>query len=278
MINVDCYSFGKSDDIAELDLIQSCRDQLDKTGSCLLPDFLTKASQQQALDDALDKISAAHQVNHEFAYDDVDDNTLAVSLKSLPENHPRHHKSLTKIRFLARDLLSPSNPLLMLHSDPLLCRFISQVMDKEIYPSACPLSSCVVTVAEEGELQDWHFDGADFIVTIMLEQANSGGDFEYVKGLRSADGSDDFAAISNVFKGDREGVIVPAIEPGTLTLFKGRFNLHRAAPVDAGSRRVMAVLSFETQPNKTGTDAFLKLFYGRNLADLPKQKRLVKFA
>ena len=277
-INLVDYPLDKLTSTIGNALIVSCREQLAESGSCLLPDFIDSRAVQLALKESLDQLDQAHQVDHEFSYDDVDDQTLAVSPDSLPVDHPRHHKSLTKIRFLARDLLPPSNPLRVIHGWPQLAEFIGSVIGKVIFPSACPLSSCVVTVAEEGELQDWHFDGADFIVTIMLEEPSSGGNFEYVTDLRSSYGIDDFDGISKVFNGDRQRVQVPNIAPGTLTLFKGRFNLHRAAPVDPGSRRVMAVLSFETEPNKTGSAAFLKLFYGRSLGDLPVAERLVQFS
>ena len=40
---------------------------------------------------------------------------------------------------------------------------------------------------------------------------------------------------------------------------------------------MMAILSFEQEPDVTGTENYLKLFYGRALADLPEQERLVRY-
>ena len=227
--------------------------------------------------DGLEKLDDAHQVDYEFAYDDVNDDTLAIPFESLPDNHPRRYKSLTRIRFLARDLMREENPARLLHAWPEMSRFISQVMREPTYPSACPLSSCILTVAEDGELQDWHFDGIDYIVTLMLEKPEQGGAFEYVTGLRRPDREDDYDGVSAIFKGNRERVHSLAIEPGTLTLFRGKYNLHKAAPVATGSRRMMAILSDEQEPDKTGTENYLKLFYGRSLQDLPEHKRVVRY-
>ena len=269
--------------IAQLDsprgkqFVQACQQQLRRTGACLLPGFISPAAIESARLDGIEKLSKAHQVDYNFAYDDVNDDTLAIPLETLPADHPRHHKSLTRIRFLARDILSEKNPMRLLHAWPGLREFIEQVMQQPTYPSACPLSSCILTVAEEEELQDWHFDGVDFIVTLMLEKPDDGGAFEYVTGLRKPDQEDDYDGVSAVFEGRCENIVSLPIEPGTLTLFRGKFNLHRAAPVARGSRRMMAVLSYEREPDQTGSEDYLRLFYGRSLHDLPCHQRLVHY-
>ncbi|NKB76474.1 MAG: hypothetical protein GKR96_05355 [Gammaproteobacteria bacterium] len=135
----------------------------------------------------------------------------------------------------------------------------------QVHVNECPLSSCVFTVAEAGELQDWHFDGNDFIVTLMLEDSPKGGHFEFATGLRRPNREDDFESISQVIAGKYADVNRPDIRPGTLTLFKGKYSLHRASAVEGEGRRVMAVLSYETTPGRIGGNEYLKLFYGRGL-------------
>ena len=277
IVDLERYPLNALDSIQGQALIARCRRQLDKSGACLLPGFLSPRAIEAARSDGLARCQSAHQVDHEFAYDDVNDDTLATPLESLPSDHPRHYKSLTRIRFLARDLMHKDNPARLLHAWSGMVGFVGQVMQQPTYQSACPLSSCILTIAEEGELQDWHFDGTDYIVTLMLEKPAQGGAFEYVTGLRTADGGDDYDGVSAVLHGQREDVISLPIEPGTLTLFKGQYNLHRAAPVAKGSRRIMAILSFEQVPDKTGSENYLKLFYGRSLSDLPKCERFVTY-
>ncbi len=60
----------------------------------------------------------------------------------------------------------------------------------------------------------------------------------------------------------------PVIKPVTLTVFEGKYSLHRASPVEGGPRPVMAVLSYDTERGKTGTDEYLKLFYDRTLSEV----------
>ena len=278
IIDLERYPLNELSSPEGVRLVESCRQQLNRTGACLLPQFLSTPALQQAHRDGLEKLTQGHQVDYEFAYDDVNDDTLAIPLESLPKNHPRRYKSLTWIRFIARDLLAVENPARLLHAWPGMTQFIAEVMQLSIYPSACPLSSCILTVAEEGELQDWHFDGNDFIVTLMLEKPDAGGAFEYVTGLRAPGKEDDFDNVNAVFEGRYQPIQVPHIEPGTLTLFRGRYNLHRAAPVAKGCRRMMAILSYEQEPGMTGSENYLKLFYGRSLADLPEQQRQLDYS
>ena len=250
-------------------LISQCRQQLEQEGCCLLPDFLKPDALDNAKQEAITLATGGFQMNRYFAYDDVNDDTLSRNLDSLPKDHPRRFKSLTKIRFVARDLISSVNPIQRVHNWPSICTFLQDLLQiPAIYPNECPLSSCVFTVAERGELQDWHFDGNQFIVTLMLEDSNDGGYFEFVRGLREPGKEDNFESIAQVINGNYPAVSRPVIKPGTLTVFRGKYSLHRASAVEGDGRRIMAVLSYETDPGKTGTDEYLKLFYGRTLSDV----------
>ena len=249
--------------------LSDCRSQLAGTGACVLHRFLRPGALAAALSDAETALTRAHQVDHAFAYDYDYDNPDAVPLESLPPDHPRHFSSLTRIRFIAKDLIPDSDPVKRLFHWPPMAAFVAAALGMPAaYPSACPLSGCVFTVAEAGELQDWHFDSNNFIVTLMLRDSPSGGSFEYVPGLRAPGRDDDFDGVSRALAGDRRSVIRLNSEPGTLTLFKGRYNFHRASPVEGDGRRVMAVLSYEDAPDLIGVDTHLKLFYGRTLADV----------
>lgn len=54
------------------------------------------------------------------------------------------------------------------------------------------------------------------------------------------------------------------MEPGTLTLFKGRYNYHRASPVIGPTPRVLAVLSYDEAPDYRGNPEIKKDFFGRS--------------
>ena len=268
MINLERYPLGDTNSKPYKALVADCRRQLAQDGCCLLPAFLKQQALEQARHEAISHAETAYQMNHYFAYDDVNDDTLARNLDDLPADHPRRFRSLTKIRFIARDEIDKENPVQRIHRWSGMCAFLQDTLElPQVYINDCPLSACVFTVAEVGELQDWHFDGNDFIVTLMLEDSERGGNFEFATGLRSPGKEDDFETISRVINGQYTKINRPDIRPGTLTLFRGRYHLHRASAVQGRGRRVMAVLSYETTPGRTGSDKYLKLFYGRTLAE-----------
>ncbi len=273
IINLTQYPISNLENPLGQTLVSKCQQQLELSGACVLPEFIKPDALIQVLNDVDKIIPDAFQVDHVFAYDDTGSKFEGDSKQQLPPDHPRNFGSLTKIRFIARDLIPETNPVLNLFCRSEMTDFIARVMGMpNAYPYDCPLSSCVFTVAEQDELQDWHFDGIDFIVTLMLQNCVDGGNFEYVPGLRSSEKGDDFAKVSRILKGDRDLVETLPLTPGALTIFKGRYSLHRASPVQGDGRRVMAVLSYEDQPGRKSDDDFLKLFYGRT-ADQALERR-----
>jgi hypothetical protein len=96
-----------------------------------------------------------------------------------------------------------------------------------------------------------------------LQECLEGGKFEYVPGIRTAD-TENFAAVRAVLDGAREPVRCLEAGPGTLTLFRGRYSLHRVTPVQGATRRVNAVLAYASTPGHRLTPLNRRLFYGED--------------
>ena len=113
-----------------------------------------------------------------------------------------------------------------------------------------------------GQVQGWHFDGAPYAVTLMLQPAESGGEFRYSEPLRDERGVD-YDAIGEILEGDMRRVSCVDAKAGTLVIFSGHRSLHCVtAPV--GERpRVNAILSYASEPGITLDAHTRKLFYGR---------------
>jgi hypothetical protein len=60
--------------------------------------------------------------------------------------------------------------------------------------------------------------------------------------------------------------VLPQV-PGTLTLFRGRYSLHRVTPVAGDRLRLNAVLAYVDQPNVEFSAYARQLFYGRTTVD-----------
>ena len=75
---------------------------------------------------------------------------------------------------------------------------IEAVLDRgPIYRYADPFGALNLAVMGEGDQLQWHFDQTDFVVSLAIQSAEAGGDFEVVPRIRSADDEryDDVAAV-----------------------------------------------------------------------------------
>ena len=117
--------------------------------------------------------------------------------------------------------------------------------------------------ASEGQELGWHFDNSSFAITLMIQSAERGGVFEYVKDVRDADqGEANYPLSADILDG-----AVPAqtltMNAGTLVLFRGRNSMHRVTPVDGNSTRMLALLAGNTEPGVSLSESARMTFYAR---------------
>ena len=138
-----------------------------------------------------------------------------------------------------------------------------------LYPYADSLSSVNIHYARRGEELNWHFDNSSFAVTLMIQPAIAGGDFEYVKDVRDADkGEMGFIRAEAVLDG-RHPAERLSLNAGDLLLFRGRNSLHRVTPVADDSIRQLAVLAYNNQPGISLSETAQMTFYGRKSGPIP---------
>ena len=143
-----------------------------------------------------------------------------------------------------------------------LRQFIGSVLGKgEIYRLADPLGACSINVFVDGGKHGWHFDESEFSVTLMLQQPQVGGAFEYVTGVRGND--DEEKLLSDILDGDRSRVVQLPFAPGTLLIFGGRQTIHRVTEVRGSIPRLVPVLCYAETPNVVNSEKVRRLFWGR---------------
>jgi len=150
-----------------------------------------------------------------------------------------------------------------------LCDFLRDVLGKPaLYRMADPMAGLNVMTYDRGDQLDWHFDRAEFAVTVLLQAADSGGEFQYRKDLRS-DADPNYDGIRQVLFGGDPAVKSVTGTPGTMSLFAGHGSMHRVAPVTGNRPRRMAVLSFMEEPGYLYSAEDRVRFYGRPSPDAP---------
>jgi hypothetical protein len=180
----------------------------------------------------------------------------------LPEDHPRRRTSPRRMAQIAYDLVPADNAIRHLYESPAMPAFLAAVLGTPpLHPMACRYQSVNISVMGGGGCQNWHFDGADFSTTLMLQKPERGGDFECVPRLR-APGDENYAGVARVMDGDRSGVIPIPVEAGTLMIFRGARSLHRVSEVSGMRRRLLVIFHYHTEPGLIGSHAINQALYG----------------
>ena len=238
-------------------LVESCRAALARDGVCTLEGFITPAavSAMVALAGRLEEKAWASDRTHTIYFEPADD--------TVPPEHPRAHQVRSAKHGIAYDHIPAEAPLRRLYESDDLTAFIGAALEKPVlYRSADPLDALQITTFHEGEELGWHFDRSEFSMTVMYQQAQEGGDFEYAPGLRTDD-DENYEGVQQVLQGDRSRLKVLPSAPGTLAFFRGEHALHQVTPITGGTPRINSVLTYGERPDMRLNDLTSELFYGR---------------
>ena len=163
--------------------------------------------------------------------------------------------------FIPADHFKSEGPLRTIHDFPAFDPFVKDCLQEEkFYRYADPLADVIADLAEEGQGFPWHFDTNNFTITLAIQNAESGGAFEYAPGIRK-DG-ENFDAVRDVLDGTSDHVTKLELEPGDLQLFRGRYSLHRVAPL-FGEKTLCCHFSYVEEPGMVGSPERTKQLYGR---------------
>jgi hypothetical protein len=185
---------------------------------------------------------------------------------SLPPDHPRLHFADYAVRAVAYDITPLDSPLRLLYEWDPMKDLIEAVLDRgPVFRYADPFGALNLAVMGNGDQLQWHFDQTDFVVSLAIQSAEGGGDFEVAPRIRSAEDEryDDVAA---VLAGDRSRVETLPMRPGTLLVFEGRYSLHRVSPIEGTRWRHVGLLAYDTEPGTMGSDLLRADRYGRTEA------------
>ena len=257
LINLDQYPIH-IDGIERDALVAQVRADLEKDGCAVLKGFLLPAAISALVREA---DAVAHKGHRSFnrtnPYFTADD-------PSLPRDDPRRQFFDRSNTFIAADCFLPEGPLRRIHDSEGFDTFIQDCLQEEAcFRYADPLADVIVNMAEEGNGFPWHFDTNNFTVTLAIQNAERGGAFEYAPGIR--EGRENFDEVRKVLEGTSDRVSVLELEPGDLQLFRGRYSLHRVAPLEGERRRYVAIFSYVEEPDMVGAPERTRQLYGRVL-------------
>jgi hypothetical protein len=190
---------------------------------------------------------------------------FTVDRKYLPETHPLRRFYDRSNAFVPADNFGPDSVLRQIYEWPAFAPFIQEALGEErFFPYADPLADVIVNLAEEGNGFPWHFDTNNYTVTLAIQNAEQGGDFEYSPYLRTPT-DENYEGVERVLDGDPSLIRTLRLEPGDLQIFKGRYSLHRVTPLVGQRLRYVAIFSYVEEPGMVGQPERARQLYGRVL-------------
>lgn len=239
------------------ELVATCREDLVAVGCSHIRNFIRNRATAKMLEEA------SRLMPHAKSGDDRINPYLTADDPSLPADHPKRTYATRTSSFINSDLLESDSVLRKIYDSDVVVHFVSDCLNvRPIYRWADPLARNPYSIMRDGDYFPWHFDGNDFTVSILIQAADEGGDFEYCPNIRNPQ-DENFAAVHKVLQGARGPIKVLALRAGDLQLFCGRHSLHRVTSPRGPKPRIIALPTYVTNPYLVNRPHHAKAFYGR---------------
>ena len=267
--------------------VNAARNTYLETGAVTLPRFVTT--------DALQTMVEQARAAEDTAY--TTDGTHTAYLTDPDYDHfdkrsVYNHSMRTRVASIAFDELPNNSPLANLYQDPVLLRLVSYIVTGKVnalHLSADPLGCCSINVFRPDYHHSFHFDESIFSTTLMLQEASdpSTGLFQFTPPLRQDKEDLALSHVAATIQAYDQETPIPEpftdylslqteppppptlhtldFEAGTLSLFSGSCSLHRVTRIQGTRSRLVAVLTYGTQPGFCNSAAVQKLFWGRSV-------------
>jgi hypothetical protein len=241
------------------DYITRLRRDFDQTGACNLEGFITPDGIKELVRETEDLFPLAYSTTSttNFRFDSKED-------QDLPKDHPARVFNTCSRYQIADDQIESNTLLRQLYVWDELTQFIAQIQGKSrLYQFADEFQALNVIYLREGGCSVWHHDDNECTVTLLIQEAERGGDFVYCPNTKSLDGVDDINKIGDaVVRNDPAVVKTLPRTAGTLTLFRGGNSLHSVTPIYGSTLRTTSIMTYDPDPGRTSDDGANRAIYG----------------
>lgn len=258
VIDLDRYPLDRLDSVEGRALLGSCRADLQAYGACQLPGLLRPEAVERLVVEATTMREEAFSTNRSHNV------YLEAFDGEAKEGDPRGMRQRSSKKTLPWDFIDDDSPLRTAYEWDGLTNFIAQAMELDsLYRYADSLGAASLATFEENDKLGWHFDRSPLAVTVMLQPALEGGEYQYFHNLRTPENENQVGVAEKVL-GSTEGLLTLYSEPGTLSMFRGKYSMHRVTPVIGQRPRINAVLAYSEHPDDKMNTHTQRLFYGRS--------------
>ena len=258
-VNLETYPSLTPESGEWTELVQRVRSELDHAGFSILRGFVNKGAVEELARQSKEVAPRAYSEERKTnvygsEYDDP----------SLPEGHPQRIFMKRSNAFVAADYIPEEFIIKRLYQSSLFKSFLAESFGLEqIFEYADPFGSLVVNVLKPGCQHPWHFDMNEFTVSLLTQQPDDGGEFQFYPNSRSPE-DEQIDLVRSVIIGEcNSGVESLKLQLGDLQLFKGRYSVHRVAEVKGSAERHTAIFAYSTIPGIVGNVSRAKQLFGR---------------
>ena len=261
LVDLDRYPIDRPDAPDYQAVVDAARADLDSVGCAVIKDFVRPDALRRLGEEIWDRKPTTHfstqVINPYFHFNHNPD---------FDDEHAMNTFLERSSGFIPGDSWEDTTAMRVMFEHPDLARLLADCLDiPELHPYADPLAGLTANILDPGQQFTWHFDTNEFAVTVLVEEADDGGLFEYVHNIRS-DGDEGFDHIKEVLEGGRRGVHTLDLRPGDMQIFRGRYSLHSVSRVAADSKpRHAAIFAYTEQPGVIGRLERTQQLFGRVL-------------
>lgn len=266
MIDPDRYLVDQPQSDGYQALVAHCRASMAEHGCAHLPGFVS-ADVVQAMAAELVPLPTFRRSHVLSAWGDPPG-------EHLPPDHIHRRLFPEDTQVLAGDQLQ-GTALRQLYESPELMSFLADALSlPALHRFADPFQDLNVVQIADGGLHAWHYDLSDFVITILLQKSEVGGQFEFAPFIRGEvipgvtggrDGrvwDERYEDVERLFNDQWPSRQTLDLEPGDLVMFNGLRSMHRVRSVYGATRRMVGVLSYDTKPGFRSTDDINSRLYG----------------
>lgn len=193
----------------------------------------------------------------------------SYNLYVLPEDRaqsadsPRNRLFTTTKGCIPDDQIPNDSILRTIYNSSVFKKFICELQNIEkIFPYADSLSSININYYDPADSLEWHFDNADFAITLLLQQCDEGGMYEYFPSIRyNQNEEENYEGLRKALDGESKPETA-RMNAGDLMLFRGNQSLHRVTPIEKGNR-ILVTLNYNEKPNISLSEKSRMTFFGR---------------
>lgn len=258
LVDLDRYPIASLESVPGRTLLSDCRNQITSRGACLLDGFIRESEIEAMISEAESLIPLSNYY--------ASCTTTPYQETVHPEartNHPRKSPQTSSNHVLAYDLIPSQARVCQLYESEVMLQFVAAVLGlSTLHRYADRLGALNIAVNMAGDHNSWHFDQCDFVTSLLIREAQSGGQFEFVPSLRN-ERDENYPVVRRVLDGEREGVVTLPMKAGSLSIFKGRHSLHRVTEISGHKPRLIALLGYDTQPGVLMTESASRRRFGR---------------